>query len=714
MNATIESKRYAPEEITLMLRHLSDLFTEVRLVDPVNCKELELSPQGGIVEKGSCFERWHICDRCENCVSEQSLRDGVKYEKVELLGDHIYRVLTKPIGIVQGSGKHFDCVIETLIESTVDEYGSLMSSNQEVDQAFLSNKGFYIDWPSKLYNRRYFDEGVYLGYLNLKPDIDLGVIVCKLENTEYLVDMFGSEEREIAARQLAYLLERRSRIRDLIIRVDDDKFLVIMPSAGSELVRDTASRIRRDAPSVLSGDSWGFGDVPLSVGFAWTASFGRTTAHVNDLFREAEENAYLDRRGIRKSWDDLDGSWKFSVADAINAATGTDNARLPDIGLRAGAPAGMRMEDASTIASILESAPETAADPLSVWFREFAKKGRGKPSETFRFPLPLMGRPFKPGTMQQAIDSLEDATTRSLADIERDYLTGAYVRASRSAEALSEGSGDLSVRAAAGLLESLANMATNHPAFARRAKEATVALCQKGMLGPDDGATRTVCAIIDSTIIMFFHEHRGSIDPIAEALNDLPEGQRLYASFLLAHQKFKEGEYGNALGIVSTALSYSTDVFPIPMIYLHIVAASSHMALRQAKEAAREFGLAWELARPDKVISPFVEHYVKLQGLLDACLKKTEPEAYRTISKAARQFRAGWVCLADPSESSEYIATLTASEMTVAGLACRGWTNREIAVHMGLSENTVKHRMSSVFQKLHINRRSGLPHFNLT
>lgn len=708
-------ERYSPEELEQVLGNLSHVFEDVRLVDPAACKELALSPEGSLVEQGACYERWYICDRCENCVSLRAVRDNRKYEKFELLGESVYQVVVKPVAVAGRDGSRLECAIEVAVRSSVDEYGAMLSSSPEVDRAFLDRKGFFVDWSTRAYNRRFFDEGVSLGRLNLKSSIDLGVIVCKVENAEYLVDMFGSEEREAAARRLAQLLERRCRPHDIIIRVDDDKFLVIVPSAGFEGVRSAADGIRLDAPAELSGGSRGAGGAPLSVGFAWASVFGRTNAHVNELFREAEENAYLDRRGIRKSWDELNGSWKFSVSDAVKAASGGRGAwpagAAPPVREGGGR---QRMEDASTIAGILEAAPETAADPLSVWFREFAKKDRRRPSEAFRFPLPMMDKPFEPGGMGRAADSIEDKVTRDLAQVEVSYLNGDYLRAGKGADALMADSNDLPTRAAAGLLGTLANLAANHPAFARQAKDSTVMLCQGGMLGSGDPRVRTACAIVDGTVMTFFGGDRASPEPISEMLSDLPEGQRLFASFLIAHQKFTAGEFGNALGVVSTALSYCADVYPVPMVYLHVMAASAHMALRRAGEAAREFGKAWDLARQDRIFAPFAEHYVKLQGLPDACLKRTEPQAFRAISKAAQRFRAGWVCLVDPCDDSKLIATLNASEMTIAGLASRGWTNREIAAHLQLAENTVKHRMSFIYQKLHIDRRSDLPRLRLT
>ena len=51
---------------------------------------------------------------------------------------------------------------------------------------------------------------------------------------------------------------------------------------------------------------------------------------------------------------------------------------------------------------------------------------------------------------------------------------------------------------------------------------------------------------------------------------------------------------------------------------------------------------------------------------------------------------------------------LTTTEFTMAMLACRGWTNAEIARHMGVSPGTVKNRLSGVYAKLGIGTRAEL------
>lgn len=376
------------------------------------------------------------------------------------------------------------------------------------------------------------------------------------------------------------------------------------------------------------------------------------------------------------------------------------------------APCAIEAVSRSTVvefAKRLQSNPAVARALLE----EMERGAEGRPS-AFRFPMPLLCSRFEPGAADAAIEDMEDETTKSLARVEFAYLRGSFETVARDTEGLMHASKDISVRAAAGLWNTMANMACGYPATARRAKAETENLCEAGIGPAGDPQVRAACTIVDSTIASFFPGGRAPQAPIEEAVAHLPEGRRLYASYLIALQAYNRGEYGHSLGVASTALTLCANDYPVSVAYLRTIAACDYMALHAPEEAKREFAEAWRLTAADGIVSPFVEHYVPLRGLPEACLKASDPALYRGVSKAAVAYRTGWISLVDPEEAQVVASSsLTASELSVAALAKCGWSNREIAVHLGISANTVKHRLSSVFQKAGIDRRADLARFKV-
>ena len=98
-------------------------------------------------------------------------------------------------------------------------------------------------------------------------------------------------------------------------------------------------------------------------------------------------------------------------------------------------------------------------------------------------------------------------------------------------------------------------------------------------------------------------------------------------------------------------------------------------------------------------------------------MKEIEPEGLR---QSIRDVMDGKSVLSDqitqkvmhmmrsggPVDPDTSLKSLSAQERNVLSMVADGLTNKEIAVQMGLSDNTVKNYLASVFDKLKIRRRS--------
>lgn len=122
---------------------------------------------------------------------------------------------------------------------------------------------------------------------------------------------------------------------------------------------------------------------------------------------------------------------------------------------------------------------------------------------------------------------------------------------------------------------------------------------------------------------------------------------------------------------------------------------------------------SWELAKMDGFLEPFIEHHGLLRGLIEACIRNRDPEAYQRITEGVISFSRGWMALHNPENRRKVTGELSTMEFSIAMLASGGWTNKEIGEHLGISINTVKHYLTDIFYKLNVKKRDELKKFML-
>lgn len=276
-------------------------------------------------------------------------------------------------------------------------------------------------------------------------------------------------------------------------------------------------------------------------------------------------------------------------------------------------------------------------------------------------PMPLMCTAFVPGQIDAAVAGISDPDSRTIATAEALYFRGQATLAAETARPYLDAT-DPALRYSACFICGYASLSLNRIADARR--------CLAGILDtpPDE----------ESPAVHAMHILFASAASVLLHLPSPYSAEEFYP--LAAH--LPEG--------------------------LHLAASMACMSLKDIDAAKTHFEAAWDIARPDGLIELIGEHHGLLQGHIEACLKSQYPDDFARIIEITYRFSYGWRRIHNPDSGEDVADDLTTTEFTMAMLACRGWTNAEIARHMGVSPGTVKNRLSNVYAKLGIGTRTEL------
>lgn len=290
--------------------------------------------------------------------------------------------------------------------------------------------------------------------------------------------------------------------------------------------------------------------------------------------------------------------------------------------------------------------------------------------------LPLLNSSFEPGRAREVVEGFVDVDLRNIARAELFYFTG------RAEECCEITRGYLSSRVI----------------------ELRLSACI--LYGYSNLTLGNVAAVL-------LHLPTDGMPAFGEYSRMLPEGLRLFATYVMAHHTYLNGEIWSAYGMGKAALFMADRSYPISMTYIHCMMAVCAINRKHKQEAQEEMLRSWELAKMDGFLEPFIEHHGLLRGLIEACIRNRDPEAYQRITEGVISFSRGWMALHNPENRRKVTGELSTMEFSIAMLASGGWTNKEIGEHLGISINTVKHYLTDIFCKLNVKKRDELKKFML-
>lgn len=147
----------------------------------------------------------------------------------------------------------------------------------------------------------------------------------------------------------------------------------------------------------------------------------------------------------------------------------------------------------------------------------------------------------------------------------------------------------------------------------------------------------------------------------------------------------------------------------LPEIFLRLSCAVSYHNAANNDYAIRHIDKAITLALADRLYGVLAEYVRHFDGLLEERIALQDPEAVDRVLELYKIYNVGWSKLSGVVRNRNIAVNLTAREREVAKLATFGFTSKEIASMLYISESTVKQTVLRVVQKTGVKDRSEFP-----
>ncbi len=335
------------------------------------------------------------------------------------------------------------------------------------------------------------------------------------------------------------------------------------------------------------------------------------------------------------------------------------------------------------------------------------------PEIKMSMPMPLLNTAFELGKCEEEVGKIHNTDMHNIAMAEYHYFSGKASKAAKIVEKYLQ-SDDLGLRLSACWIYAYSNLALDDIKAAKLAmgslKEFIASLDEN-----TPAEIRSLVMFVSTAASVLLHlPLEYEIPPMGEFIGQLPPGLRLFALYIYAHYAYLEKAYAASAGVAETALALETKVYPIPTIYLHLVAAMDYMCLKMPEAAKKHMLSAWEIAKADELIEPFGEHHGLVGGMIEAVIKKESPEQFKKIIAITYKFAAGWRKIHNPHTGNNVADGLSTTEFAVSMLVSKNYSNKEISAILNISENTVKSHVQNAMAELGISDRRDLKKFMLS
>lgn len=144
----------------------------------------------------------------------------------------------------------------------------------------------------------------------------------------------------------------------------------------------------------------------------------------------------------------------------------------------------------------------------------------------------------------------------------------------------------------------------------------------------------------------------------------------------------------------------------LPEAYLRLSCAVAYHNAGNRDRAVEHIDKAIKLTLPDRLYGVLTEYVRHFDGLLEERIDLVDKNATEIVKELYKTYSIGWSKLSGAVRNRAIAANLTSREREVAKLAAFGYTSKDIAAMLFISESTVKQTVLRVVQKTGVKDRT--------
>lgn len=288
-----QGKKITRSELQRYIECMQTVFDTVRVVDPyevevlTDCKEpLKVS--------NVCYKIWDKNSRCANCISFKSYTEFERKTKYEFRGDDGFFVLAYPFMITDENDRVvvLEMVNEVTEEIQVKCYGEeiIAKTLNQIDHKL------YTDSLTGVFNRRYFDENMYLYENEGAVSRVIGFIMLDVTDFKSINDNFGHQTGDKVLIDIANVMRGCIRKQDTLMRVGGDEFLIVTQDCSEEQIQTLIARIKKHVARIRMEEIEGR-ELHINAGYSFTTEFDSRKEIIQEMMSLADQRMYEDKKG---------------------------------------------------------------------------------------------------------------------------------------------------------------------------------------------------------------------------------------------------------------------------------------------------------------------------------------------------------------------------------------------------------------------------------